>query len=489
MNPQSTNIDTLRQSAPSTAMVAATQGEIAASAIAAQARATVMARYEMAIRNPRDWDRVRQDLMKECRRPSFANNKSAFYKKPIGDGVEGLGIRFVEVALRCMRNVLIETQLVFEDDMKEVIRVTVTDIESNNTWPGDVKVSKTVERSRAAEGAYLSVRKNSYGKDVFTILATDDDLLNKRAALVSKMVRTLGLRLIPGDMQDEAEKIIKDVRKDEAARDPDAARKAMVDAFEEIGVSVDMIVKYLGHPLSETSPAEIVDLRGYYAAIKDDETTWHAIMEARGERKPPATDGKQPADKKPEPPAEAKKEDGAGGAPAGATSTADLRKGREPTQQQAQAEKPQQTVLPVFTESGRQLTQLTYVPTPGEIIEADGLNYRVIDVYKDKVVVKAADAVRTAPNPAGAKAAESQAQVEDVELTDVLNAIKAAKTQDEVIEAEKLIPELPEDERSAATGSAKRRKQVLATEAPPAAEAKAETKPAAAAKGKRSGVE
>ena len=101
--------------------------ETASTAIAAQAKAMVESRYIMAMRNPRNMDAVRQELLKECRRPSFANNKSAYYIKPIGQGVEGLGIRFVEVALRCMKNVLVETTMIFEDEQKEVHRVSVTD--------------------------------------------------------------------------------------------------------------------------------------------------------------------------------------------------------------------------------------------------------------------------------------------------------------------------------------------------------------------------
>jgi len=64
--------------------------ETASAYVAAQAKAVVEARYVMALRRPRQWDQVRQDLLKECKRPSFANNKSAYYRKPIGDGVEGL---------------------------------------------------------------------------------------------------------------------------------------------------------------------------------------------------------------------------------------------------------------------------------------------------------------------------------------------------------------------------------------------------------------
>jgi hypothetical protein len=260
-------------------------GETASSAVAAQSKAMVEARYVIAMRKPRVWDQVRQDILHECRRPSFAHNKSAFYKKPIGTGVEGLGIRFVEVALRCMTNVLVETTMVYEDEQKEVQRVSVTDLESNITYPLDVRVSKTVERSKPLEdGSYINVRKNSYGKNVYTVPATDDDLLNKRAALISKAIRTLGLRIIPGDIQDEAEAIIKKTRLDDAARDPDGERKKIADAFAEINVRAADLVEYLGHGLETCSPAELVDLRGLYGSIRDGEATWASVMENKREQ-------------------------------------------------------------------------------------------------------------------------------------------------------------------------------------------------------------
>ena len=270
--------------------------ETASSAIAAQSKAMVESRYLMAMRNPRNWDQVRLDLVKECSRPSFANNPSAYYRKPIGKGVEGLGIRFAEVALRCMRNVLIETTMIFEDETKEVHRVSVTDLEANITYPLDVRVSKTVERSKPSDdGSYISMRMNSYNKPVYTIPGTDDDLLNKRGALISKAIRTLGLRIIPGDLQDECEGIIKRIRLDKAAQDPDAERKNIVDAFGKIGVSANDLTAYLGHPIGGCSPAEIVDLRAIYGAIKDGEATWKSVMENKAEQ------GGDNTGKKPEP--------------------------------------------------------------------------------------------------------------------------------------------------------------------------------------------
>jgi hypothetical protein len=279
----------VRQSFGETNTTLAVQ-ETASTMAAAQGKAMVEARYVMAMRQPRNWDQVRSDILKECRRPSFANNKSVYYVKPIGKGVAGLGIRFVESAFRHMRNVLVEPTMIFEDEMKEIQRVLVTDLESNITYSMDVKVSKTVERSKPMDdGSYISMRLNSYNKPSYTVLAQDDDLLNKRGALISKAVRTLGLRIVPGDIQDEATDIILKIRMDEAARDPDAERKKIVDAFGEMGVKAVDLIAYLGHDLDQCAPAELVNLRGIYGAIRDGEATWSTVMDNKAEQSTAST--------------------------------------------------------------------------------------------------------------------------------------------------------------------------------------------------------
>lgn len=268
--------------------------ETASTAVAAQARAVVETRYKMALLRPRNWDQVRSDIRKECSRPSFAHNKSALYRKPIGDGVEGLGIRFAEMALRCMTNVMIETMVIFEDDRKEIHRVIVTDLESNVTYPGEFIVFKTIERSKPMDdGSYISVRLNSWKKPVYTIPAQDEEMLNKRQAMLSKAIRTIGLRIIPGDLQDEAEAIIRKVRLDKAAQDPDAEARAIVDAFAALRVRAIDLTAYLGCDIAQCSPAQLVELRGIYGAIRDGEATWKEVMDNKAQNdgadeKPPA---------------------------------------------------------------------------------------------------------------------------------------------------------------------------------------------------------
>jgi hypothetical protein len=253
-----------------------------ATAREAEARAAVEARYVMAIRRPRNWDEVRQKILKECHRPSFAKDKSALYRKPVGNGVEGLGIRFAEMALRCMTNVMTESPVIYEDETRRVIRVIVTNLEDNQTEFADVTVSKTVERSKPMDdGSYISVRMNSYNKPVYTVPATDEDLLNKEWALVSKMRRNCALRHIPGDIQAEAEAVIRAVRVDEAARDPDAERREIADGFAKLNVPVDELTEYVGHDLATCSPAELSDLRTVWGSVRDGEATWASLLEHR----------------------------------------------------------------------------------------------------------------------------------------------------------------------------------------------------------------
>jgi hypothetical protein len=266
---------------PQGAAVAAIH-ETAASAVAAQAKATVEARYVVALRQPRSWDTVRQRILEDCRRPAFA--EGARYAKPLGGGktIDGLSIRFVESALRAMGNVLVESPVTYEDDEKRIVRVLVTDLEANITYQKDITVAKTVERRALAPGQVpLSSRTNSEGAVTYLVAATEDALATKEGAMISKVVRTLGLRILPGDLQAEAEEqIIATLRKRDA-EEPDAQRKRIADAFWPLGVSPDALAEYLGHPLAQCNPAELAQMRALYTAIKDGETTWALVMEQR----------------------------------------------------------------------------------------------------------------------------------------------------------------------------------------------------------------
>ena len=258
--------------------------ETAATAVAAQARAQVEARYVMALKRPRSMDEVRVRLLKECARPGFA--AVARYIKPIGQDKtkwpQGPSIRFAEAAVRCMGNMYPEVMITFEDDRKRILSVTVTDLESNTTYSQSITVQKTVERQSVKDGqTIISSRINSYGKTVYLVTATEDDLLNKQNALISKSIRTNALRLLPGDILDECMEAVKRTLAGETKQDPEAAKRKIIDAFAALSVMPGDLAEYLGHGVERVSPSEIDELRQVYASIKDGEASWDDVMEAR----------------------------------------------------------------------------------------------------------------------------------------------------------------------------------------------------------------
>src|ERR1044071_5136738 len=94
------------------------QGEMAIAAMAAKAKAEVEARYVIALRNKRNINSVRVQLLAACKRKAFA--QGARYCKPVGGNkfVVGFSIRFAEEAIKCMTNVSTEAMVVWDDDAK-----------------------------------------------------------------------------------------------------------------------------------------------------------------------------------------------------------------------------------------------------------------------------------------------------------------------------------------------------------------------------------
>lgn len=274
--------------------------ETASTALAAQAKAAIEARWIIAKSQPRNMETVRQELLKECLRPSFA--ESAVYLKPIGEGITGLSIRFVEAAQQAMGNIDAESVTIYDDDEKRIVRVSVTDFERNVSYGKQVTITKTVERKFLRRGQVpISQRTNSVGETTYVVPASEDDLLNKEGALVSKAMRTNGLRIIPGWLQDECMQIIRKTAADEAARDPDAEMRKLLDGFGQLGITPGDLEEYLAHPLSQIVPAELVQLRAVWKTIQDGEATWVDTLAHRTEMR--GEDKRTEAKEKPQKPA------------------------------------------------------------------------------------------------------------------------------------------------------------------------------------------
>lgn len=271
--------------------------ETQGSALAARAQAEVQARYIVAMQRPRNIDDVRIRLLDHCKRLGFAER--AEYAKPVGGStVNGPSIRFVETALQEYGNVEPDACVVHDDEEIRIIRVTMTDLERNITYHEDVVVEKIVEKRAQKRGdVVLGTRENSYGGTTFRIRAQNGDaeLENRFAAEISKRTRKLGLRILPIDLVDEGMAECRLTLKNGDA-DPAATRKKVTDAFAEVGVMPRDLERYLGHPLASSSPTELADLRAVYRAVKDGESTWAELLEAKQ-----ADDADDAADKGDEP--------------------------------------------------------------------------------------------------------------------------------------------------------------------------------------------
>ena len=265
----------------------------AAVAAAEAAKARIQAAYIMALQRPRSYDQSRIKILEACSRPSFAEKVE--YSKPVGGGkpIVGPSIRFAELALREWGNISYESQVVYDDEITRRISVAITDLETNTTFSASIQLNKTVERKKTDGREVVGERINSYGDKVYIVKATEDEIMNKQAAAISKTLRNEGLRLIPQDIIEEAIERARETVKRRDKADPDAARKKLADAFAALRIMPTDLEKYLGHPLGQTSPAELQDLRSIYQTIRDGEAKWSDYVSPQGEESADAAAAKE----------------------------------------------------------------------------------------------------------------------------------------------------------------------------------------------------
>ena len=268
--------------------VATLMQNAATQALTAKATADINARWMIAMHRPRDIDEARQALLTECRRPGFA--AKAIYEVPRAGGrVSGMTIRFAEAAMAAYGNMSCEAMTLYDDDAQRVVRVTVTDYQTSVTWSRDITIPKTKEVQDLKGQIAISQRLNSYGKTVYKVEATDDDVAVKEAAAISKASRTGILRVVPGWLTAECRVVCERTQKDKATADPDSYRRKAVDAFASIGLKVQWLTDYLGKPLEQAMPDELAELERLFRAIKEKEiSAVEAMRQRKGEPEKPA---------------------------------------------------------------------------------------------------------------------------------------------------------------------------------------------------------
>ncbi len=253
-------------------------------AAAVRAAEEIKVAYQMALYRRRNIQQARQVLMDVCARPSFA--LLVEWEKPVGGRkIRGVTIRLIEEAIKAYGNIQTTKTTVYEDAVSRKIVVKVIDLENNISYEDETVIQKAVERSQFGDRTVISQRTNSKGEQVYLVDATEDEMLGKTNAQVSKMIRTLAKRLIPADLIEYGVTVAKRTVRKADSVDPKKASNEIFDSFKNIGITPDMVAVYVGSNKPIFTADELDSLRGLYTALKDKETTWREVVESLGKKK------------------------------------------------------------------------------------------------------------------------------------------------------------------------------------------------------------
>jgi hypothetical protein len=276
--------------------------EVATATAAAAAKADIEARIVAALRQPRNMDQFREDILLDCKRPRFA--EIALYTKPVGRKKNAetgkweeafavdFSVRFIESALQHFGNYHVISRIEYETAEQVKLVVGVIDVQRNSGFSTEAVIDKLVERKELKQGRRSrGMRENSYGDVVYLVEATKDEVRNLVGAERSKLIRDNGKRLLPRHVLDECREFIDTTLADENAKDPDSAKKKVLDRFAALGISATMLLGYLGRPVETLTAKDLADIAPLYNGLKDGEFTWADVLRtkdepAEGEAKP-----------------------------------------------------------------------------------------------------------------------------------------------------------------------------------------------------------
>ena len=210
----------------------------------------VQAAMIVAKRFPRDSNESYLRIMKACERKTLA--KEAMYAYPRGgQQVTGPSIRLAEVLAQSWGNLNFGVRELSQANGESEVEAFAWDLETNTK---QVKVFR-VPHTRKAKG------KNE-------TLSDPRDIYEHVASQAARRLRACILGIIPGDIVDAAvDQCEKTLQKDEKPME-DRIRDMLV-AFNEFGVSKEMIEARLLHKIEATIPPELSSLIKIYKSIKD----------------------------------------------------------------------------------------------------------------------------------------------------------------------------------------------------------------------------
>lgn len=274
--------------------------ELAQTSAVAEKQFEIQSAIMVAKKFPRNEDQCFAKLMTSCLRPSFAEEASYSFKRGrkkndkgdwVDNFVEGPSVNLAREAGRIWGNIRWGLDVIRDDDGipsangqdaiggKRGIRGWAWDMETNTKISAEAEFLKLIQRKEKNDDG-------SWKKDAKTLWVIPDErdlreLTNRQGAF---LVRNCILQVLPKDLIEDARARCNDTMNKQVKDDPVAARRKIIIAFQDVSVSPEMLEQYLRHPLDQTSPAELVELRKMYKAIVDGNAKWAEYAETGDER-------------------------------------------------------------------------------------------------------------------------------------------------------------------------------------------------------------
>lgn len=204
-----------------------------------------------AKRFPRDELVAMDRIKKASQRTSLA--EVAIYSYPRGgQSVTGPSIRLAESIAQNWGNMDFGVLELDRRDGKSEMMAYAWDLETNTR---SVRMFSVRHRRDTKTG----------GKD----LTDERDIYEISANMGARRVRACIMAVVPGDVVEMATKEARKTLADKDPRDVTEILREMLKAFKDMGVTKDMIEKYMDKPAADLLKEELVDLRGVYKSIKD----------------------------------------------------------------------------------------------------------------------------------------------------------------------------------------------------------------------------
>lgn len=221
----------------------------------AEAANRIQSAYLMAKRFPRNEEAAIARIHRECQRFELAEESLWSFPRA-GQKLEGPTVRLMEVIAQAWGNLnfgVQELENVEGADGYSIIEGYCTDLETNN------HTSKTFK-------VYHKLRLKNGG---MKFLEDPRDVYEHVANMGARRMRSAIQAVIPRYVVDGAVDIVrKTIKLGPDGKSLKERIDLMVLKFSEVGVTVEMLERKLGHPVKETVADELVDLTAIYNTVK-----------------------------------------------------------------------------------------------------------------------------------------------------------------------------------------------------------------------------